>query len=141
MSHDDDLRVSHQQDPLIHRTPAAFDVEMHVLRLYANDVGMLHSQCIISKILAPSAPDLNFAKCMSVSSIVLSTMDKFPLIRDLATEIEYATPRDTLISEAIIHIEDGNAIVHSLKCLPPTFSQICLKTLQSLQNKDNVVRH
>ena len=53
------------------------------------------------------------------------------LLTDHTEEVPY--PKDAL------HIQDGNALFHALKDLPPTFGGICLKVLDHMASKKNFV--
>ena len=51
------------------------------------------------------------------------------LLEEYTDHVEYP--------ENSFHIEDGNALIHSLRDLPPTFGEICLLILDQLKSKRN----
>ena len=53
------------------------------------------------------------------------------LMEDLSEEVLY--PRDAL------HIQDGNALFHTLTNIPPTFGAICLQVLDQMVARNNFV--
>ena len=53
------------------------------------------------------------------------------LLTDHTDEVPY--PADA------IHIQDGNALIHALKNLPPTFGGICLKIFNQMVSKKNFI--
>ena len=44
-----------------------------------------------------------------------------------------------LPNDEILSVIDGNAMLHSLRDIPPTFKDVCLKILDQLSNKKNVI--
>ena len=53
------------------------------------------------------------------------------LMEDAPEEVPYPTDR--------LYIQDGNAVFHALKNLPPTFGEICLQVLDQMAAKKNFV--
>ena len=69
-------------------------------------------------------PDGFFAKTNKASMLHY-------LLIDHTEEVPF--PKDAL------HIQDGNALFHALKGLPPTFGGVCLKVLDHMISKKNFV--
>ena len=42
------------------------------------------------------------------------------------------TPEEVVVPANSMYIQDGNALFHALKNLPPTFGEICLKVLDQM---------
>ena len=49
------------------------------------------------------------------------------------------TPEEVVVPANSMYIQDGNALFHALKNLPPTFGEICLKVLDQIVAKTNFV--
>ena len=49
------------------------------------------------------------------------------------------TPEEVVVPANSMYIQDGNALFHALKNLPPTFGEICLKVLDQMVAKTNFV--
>ena len=48
------------------------------------------------------------------------------------------TPEEGVVPANSMYIQDGNALFHALKNLPPTFGEICLKVLDQMVAKTNL---
>ena len=92
-----------------------------------------------------SAPfSLEELMAYSITAIphAIGTPDGFLFKTNKAALVNYLL-RDAepcqLPNDEILCIIDGNAMLHSLKDIPPTFKDTCLKILDQLSNKKNVI--
>jgi hypothetical protein len=83
--------------------------------------------------------------CLSPVPHSLGTPDGFMAKTNKATLLHYLTSDvseaslPTSAAGTTIFIEDGNATFHSLKDIPPTFKHICLKVLNQLGHKPDLI--
>ena len=81
--------------------------------------------------------------CLTPVPYSLGTPDGFLAKTDKAKMVHYVMS-DFLENVLLpinncLHIEDGNAFIHSLKDLPPTFGLICAKVLDMMSHKGDFV--
>ena len=72
----------------------------------------------------------------------LGTPDGFFNKTNKAAMLHYLiddTPEEVVVPANSMYIQDGNALFHALKNLPPTFGEICLKVLDQMVAKTNFV--
>jgi hypothetical protein len=93
----------------------------------------------------PISIDELMTYCITPVPHSLGTPDGYMAKTNKATLVHYLT-RDvtetrlpTSAAGETLFIEDGNANIHTLKDLPPTFKHICLKVLDQLSYKPDVV--
>ena len=72
----------------------------------------------------------------------LGTPDGFFNKTNKAAMLHYLiddTPEEVVVPANSMYIQDGNALFHALKNLPPTFGEICLKVLDQMVAKTKPV--
>ena len=81
--------------------------------------------------------------CLTPIPVSLATADGFFAKTNKANVIHHLkdniTKSSVLPAESVMHIEDGAAVFHTMRDIPPTFKTICLNVLDLMATKKNLV--